>query len=74
MPLLLRPTKLASPAFERLQDWLIVEDGRTVAGSLKMPQRPRPTACAGLVDSGLRASRVRYRDQRQGTHFVGSQG
>jgi hypothetical protein len=30
MALFLRPTKLASPAFERLQDWAIVENGRTV--------------------------------------------
>jgi hypothetical protein len=30
MPLLLRPTKLASTAFARLRDWAIREDGRTV--------------------------------------------
>jgi hypothetical protein len=30
MALMLRPTRLASPAYERLQDWAIVEDGRTV--------------------------------------------
>ena len=46
MPLLLRPTKLASTAFARLRDWAIREDGRTVGriiedGSLSTPPELR---------------------------------
>ena len=38
MPLLLRPTKLASTAYARLRDWAIVDDGRTVKdGSASTP-------------------------------------
>jgi hypothetical protein len=54
MPLLLRPTKLASTAYARLRDWAIVEDGRTVGrivedGSASTPAELR-WSCSIVVD------------------------
>ena len=55
MPLTLRPTGLASPAYQHLEDWTILEDGREVGrmyedGSASTPVQNQPL---GLKPGGV---------------------
>jgi hypothetical protein len=58
MPLTMRPTGLASPAYAHLQDWTVLDDGGAVGrlyqdGSLSTPPVTRDLADANVPNASL---------------------